>query len=360
MPDPLSVTSKPPVGRRAFLGLTASALAAGVAPAAAKPKITELEPTPIDVIAKPIQSFARGSGTTRFGKLEFRGGLVLSSATEWFGGWSGLTVGADGRKLLAVSDAGAWLTAEIAYDGVRPAGLRAARLGPITAVNGVPLDRERDRDAESVCLIEGTLDRGTVLISFEQNMRIGRFAITERGLSRPTGYLPLPQEARRMIRNKSFEAVTVLRAGRYRGDVVAFAERHKDVRGAHTGWIWAGGKPERLSVAAKGAFDITDAAALPDGGILLLERSFGWLSGVGMRLRRIPANTIAPGALLDGETLIEADMGTEIDNMEAVAVHEGARREIVVTLMSDDNFNGYLQRTILLQFALNDGRAAPA
>jgi hypothetical protein len=35
-----------------------------------------------------------------------------------------------------------------------------------------------------------------------------------------------------------------------------------------------------------------------------------------------------------------------------MAVHQGARGETVVSLISDDNFNGFLQRTVLLQFAL--------
>ena len=38
--------------------------------------------------------------------------------------------------------------------------------------------------------------------------------------------------------------------------------------------------------------------------------------------------------------------------MEGMAVHRGARGETVVSLISDDNFNSFLQRTIFLQFAL--------
>ena len=51
--------------------------------------------------------------------------------------------------------------------------------------------------------------------------------------------------------------------------------------------------------------------------------------------------------------LITADMSSEIDNMEGLAVHTGARGETVLTLISDDNFNALLQRTILLQFTLS-------
>jgi hypothetical protein len=40
--------------------------------------------------------------------------------------------------------------------------------------------------------------------------------------------------------------------------------------------------------------------------------------------------------------------------MEGIAVHRGAGGETVVTLISDDNFNRLLQRTILLQFVLHE------
>jgi hypothetical protein len=101
-----------------------------------------------------------------------------------------------------------------------------------------------------------------------------------------------------------------------------------------------------------GEFDVTGAAGLPDGGILVLERRFRWLEGVRMRLRRVKAGDIRAGAVLAGEVLLEADMGSEIDNMEGIAVHRGARGETVITLVSDDNFNSILQRNLLLQFAL--------
>jgi hypothetical protein len=78
-----------------------------------------------------------------------------------------------------------------------------------------------------------------------------------------------------------------------------------------------------------------------------------------MRLRRIAAGDIRPGATIKGEVLLEADMGYEIDNMEALAIHADANGRTVLTLMSDDNFNGFLQRTLLLQFTLTGESATP-
>jgi hypothetical protein len=288
-------------------------------------------------------------------RLEFVGGLVLNSAVPDFGGWSGLVTSEDGRRLFSVSDRGDWMMADIASDGARPTGLANVLLGEIPAMGGQVLGRGRDRDSESVALLDGTLSRGTLLISFERNHRIGRFPITDRGLAPPVGYLRLAPDARRMSTNKGMEAVTVLRGGPFRGAVVAFAEELYDAARNHTGWIWPAGiasEPQRLNFVNMGDFAVTDAASLPDGSLIILERRFRWLEGVKMRMRLIKAADVKPGALLDGDVLIDADMTSEIDNMEALAVSRDARGQTVLTVMSDNNFNGFLQRSLLLRFVL--------
>lgn len=318
-----------------------------------KPGALDLEPEQIEVIAAPLESFQSAKPEQRrFGRLEWRGGLVLTSPSPNFGGWSGLVIASGGERLLAVSDAGAWLTAEITYSGTRPAGIRNARIGPLLGLGGKRLVRSHDRDAEAVALETGTLSKGTLLVSFERNHRIGRFMVNDRGVSAPAGYLPLPQDAARQNRNQGLEAIATLRAGPLKGAVVGFSERLLDPRGYHTGWIWAGSGPAKVYLVEQGGFDVTDAAALPDGGLIILERRFRWTEGVKFRLRLVRAQDIAPEAVLTGETLIEADMAYEIDNMEGVSAHQGPRGETIITLISDDNFNHLLQRTVLLQFRL--------
>lgn len=314
----------------------------------------------IEVTARRVASFERGNSTRRqFGWLEFLGGLVISSSTKAFGGYSGLILAPDGRRFMTISDEGTWLSGEITYDGLTPTGIQKARVGPIRGVGGRALDKKRDLDAESIALADGTLARGTALIGFERNHRIGRFPIVDGVLQNPTGYLKMPPEAKRMRSNKGFEAVTVMQGGPFKGSAIAFSERYPDNPKQHTGWLWIRGEPQRLGFLDIGEFEVTDAASLGDGTLLLLERRFRWTEGVKMRVRRFQPDQVKPGALMQSDTLIEADLSFEIDNMEGLAVHRGPRGETILTLLSDNNFNSFLQRTILLQFRLGDDTPAP-
>ena len=65
-----------------------------------------------------------------------------------------------------------------------------------------------------------------------------------------------------------------------------------------------------------------------------------------------------PGAKIRGELLFDANLRHQIDNMEGLAVHNGGEDEIIVTMISDNNFNRVLQRTVLLQFALKGADVA--
>jgi len=90
---------------------------------------------------------------------------------------------------------------------------------------------------------------------------------------------------------------------------------------------------------------------LPAGDLLVLERKFSLVDGVGIRIRRIPLAMLAPGAVVDGPSIFEADLGEEIDNMEGIDAHVTPEGDTVLTMVSDDNFSP-IQRTLLLQFTL--------
>jgi hypothetical protein len=335
--------------------VTATALVSiycGVAEAGSKPR-SRLEPIrPVQIDVEPIPSFHRvGDADRRIGKLVWRGGLVLRSPARAFGGYSGIEISEDGLSLLAVSDRGTWLSARMRYRGNHLEGLDDANIGPLRGRNGVPLRRHRDQDAEALRLVSGTLHSGRALVAFERNHRIGLFRIQDGQLREPLSYVRPPM---RLPFNKGIEAVALLHGGRYKGSMVAFAERFIDPNGHHRGWIWIGGKAQPIALTNEDEFDITDAVGLPDGGLIVLERRFRWYEGVQMRLRMIEPTMVRPSAVLSGITLLRADMRYHIDNMEGVALHRDKVGKLVLTVISDDNFNPALQRTLLMQFELPD------
>lgn len=327
----------------------AAALVAGFAgPAAGE------EPRDIRVQAQPLVLDQANPERKRFGKLTWLGGLVLRSSAGGFGGFSGLAVSADGAQLLALSDRTSWVSMSVDTRGAEITGIRDARLGRLE-VREAPDDPEWTRgleDSEALApLTPGQLE-GDYLVAFEGKHRIHRYRFDGADFSPPAGALTLPESALRLPGNKALESLAVLPAGSYRGAAIAFSERRAHISGDSLGWMFRDGKVQTLRLRRIGLFDITDVAALPDGGLIVLERHFaGITQGVFMRLRRIAAEAIAPGARLAGEVLFETESGWMVDNMEALAVHEDSRGRIILTIMSDDNFNP-LQRTLVMRFAL--------
>jgi len=74
-------------------------------------------PVRIDIAARTIDAFNAGAAEQmRFGALEFRGGLELTSSHREFGALSAIRVAADGARFVALTDKGRWLTGRITYD----------------------------------------------------------------------------------------------------------------------------------------------------------------------------------------------------------------------------------------------------
>lgn len=345
--------------KRLMLSLGALAvLTATFALADSKPQMKKLGVGPLTLVSTPIRQFSRSSDAERTGELEWRGGLLLQSAHRNFGGWSGLAMEPDGRRFITVSDAGAWMSGEIMYDAkAHPSGLKNLHIGPLRTQQGTSLQRGRDRDAEAVALASGSLDSGSLLVAFEQNARIARYDFSAKGVSPTRGFLPLPAAARALRSNTGFEALTVLRGGPRKDAVIAFGERLTDGQGNRMGWIWSGDKADPVRLTDIGDFDISDVASLEDGSIIVLERRFRWTEGLQIRLRLVAPEELALSGPMKGKVLMKADLADEIDNMEGLGVSREPDGTLILTMISDDNFNRLLQRTILLQFAYHNDPA---
>ncbi|MBN9453111.1 MAG: esterase-like activity of phytase family protein [Bosea sp.] len=301
---------------------------------------------PVGISARPIAAFEpRRPEQRRFGALQFRSGLVLSSGHPRFGGFSGLARLNGGRDLVAVTDRGYWLTAKVAYRDDKLSALEDGEMAAILGGSGRPLARSGLYDTESLCIHEGV-----AFIGIERKHEIVRFDWARDGVEARARPVPVPPEIKRLPRNRGLEALGVMPVGPLKGALIAIAERSGKEDESTLGAILGGPQPGLFKLARHDGYDITDLAFLPGGDMLVLERWYQPLRGVGMRMRRIAGRDIRPGALVDGQRLIEADLGFEIDNMEGLSVHLEEDKTIL-TLISDDNFS-FLQRTLLLEFEL--------
>jgi hypothetical protein len=307
-------------------------------------------PVSIEVNARQIPNFEpRDRSRTRFGSLEYRSGLVLTSPHRGFGGLSGIRfLDTKGERFLALSDQGTWFTGAIRYSGRSMVALDDVEAAPMLDAEGQPITEKRLwYDTESLAR-----DGSVVYVGLERVNQIMRFDFAKGGTRARGEVLPVPPEVRKLPYNKGLEALVFVPKGQpLAGTLIALSERGLDADGNLVAFLIGGPKPGRFSVRRTDKFDISDAVLLPSGELLILERKFSWFTGINIRIRSLPLKSIAPGALVDGPVLFNADLGHEVDNMEGIDAHVTAEGETVLTLVSDDNFS-MLQRTLLLQFTL--------
>jgi hypothetical protein len=305
-------------------------------------------PISIEVEARPIPWFDRHDhDRVRFGALEYRSGLVLTSAFPRFGGLSGLRLDPKGERFISFSDRGHWFTGRIVYEGRAMIGLADVESAPMRGPDGKPITARGWFDSESIAL-----DGSFVYIGLERVNKVLGFDFSK-GFTRARGeVVPLPKAASKLPNNKGLEALVFVPKGQpLAGTLIAMSERGLDASGNLIAFLVGGPTPGQFSVRRSEEFDISDATLLPTGDLLILDRKFSWLSGIGIRIRRIPLVSVAPGAVIDGPSIFEADLADEVDNMEGIDAHVTAEGETMLTMVSDDNFSP-IQRTLLLQFTL--------
>jgi len=305
-------------------------------------------PTRIAIQSTPIAAFDnRDLSRTRFGGLEFRGGLALTAAYEPFGGISTIHVEPDGSHFLAATDNGSWLRGRIVYRDGKPAGIADAEMAPVLGPDGKPLAARGWYDVESLTEIDGML-----YIGIERVEQIVRFNYGRDGLLARGEPIAVPPDFKTFVYNKSLECLAAAPKGApLAGSLIVVTEHSLDSAGNNRSFLIKGGHVDRFSVARSDDYDISDCTILPPGDLLLLERRYSPPLGLAMRIRRVPLASIQPDALVDGKPLIEADLAYQLDNMEGIAVHRNAGGETIITLVSDDNFS-VIQRNLLLQFTL--------
>lgn len=314
---------------------------------------------PADIAARitvrPLPNFSISeSGKVRFGQLVYVGGFEVRADRREVGGLSGLVISNAGRGFLSLSDDGFMVHANIDRDASgRPVGLSSASIRRLQTLKGpLPLNKQLS-DTESFDLYtEGS--RAFGVVSFEQRPNVMIGPLGADGFIGPLTAINLPKEVSRLQINRGLESVAALPAGnRFGGRFIILAEGAE--RGATTsnqpGWMIGGKAPLAFRIHRLGDYDLTDAKVGPDGRLYVLERSFSFLKGIRCRIRAFRLTDIRPGALIDGDTLMEASMSEEIDNMEGLSIWRTPGGETRISLISDDN-HAFIQRTLYLEFRL--------
>ncbi len=302
----------------------------------------------IDIYASRISQFRIGSDQTTFGPFEFVGGLEMTSGSRDFGGLSGFRFRTPGSDFVGVADTGFWYFGTVERDAEgRPENFGDFRMVRIVDADGHPIEDKWDSDAEGIA-VKGDL----ATVSFERAARISEFRLRPDDMQGAIRDLDFLVPATELRRNKGFETVAYApQNGPLAGARVAIAERSIDKKGNIFAAVLEGPRKGVFKVARRDGFDISDGVFLPDGDMLLLERSYAVTQGVRLRLRRLKVDTIRPGGLADGPVLMDADMSYQIDNMEGIDVWKRADGATMVSMVSDDN-QSLLQRNLYLEFRM--------
>lgn len=298
----------------------------------------------IDVSAQQITQFQIGRDDTMFGPLEFVGGLELTSWSRNLGALSSFRFLKPGSDFIGVADTGFWFFGTIVRDAEqRPSGIENFRMVQMVDGSGQALEKKWMVDAEGLAVKDGV-----ATVGFERNHRVAQFRIDPDNMKAAFRELDFLIPKNELRQNRGFETVVHNNAG----GLVVVSEKSLDKDGNIFAAIIEGPNKGIFTVKRDGEFDITDGAFLPDGDLLLLERSFSMASGVKMRLRRIDGDSIAKGSVADGPVLFEANMGYQIDNMEGLDVWQRDDGAQMVSIISDDN-HSILQRNLYLEFILH-------
>ncbi len=318
---------------RILLLLAASPLLATFAPASlfSKPE----PPASTRLSFEAVRLDETNPARRAVGRLQYLGGWVVRSNDRRFGGISAMHV--EAATVTAVSDAGTVI--RFGLPGTRP---QSGDIFPLPQGPGSSGVKE-DRDAESMAV-----HKRKVWVTFEGRDEVWRYA---RASWKPESHAA-PPDMKKWPFNGGGEAMLRLNDGRF----LIFKEGGEGNGGTTEVLLFdsdpavPASRVTRLWYRPPNGYKITDAALLPDGRMLYLNRRFAFTEGMSAKLTMGPKPVLKPDAILSGAEIARLEPPLTVDNMEALSITQENGRSIL-WIASDDNFVP-LQRTLLLKFAL--------
>ncbi|MES2288739.1 MAG: esterase-like activity of phytase family protein [Pseudomonadota bacterium] len=291
----------------------------------------------IVVRSVPVTLDTSDATRTRVGAFTLLGGWRLSGVSPQFGGWSALHI--DGDRVTSIGDAGTVLR------------FRLTRFGRAVdaRIDSLPLscgqdDDNRTRDSESL-----TGDGRDWWVGYESETRICRISADfRRGEA-----VYQPRLMANWRRTRGPEAMVRLRDGRF----LVFAEMAPVGMDERPLLVFSGDPTDprtpvtALSYRPPEGFSPTDAAELPDGRIMVLNRRFTIWNLFTSAVSIIDPAQFAAGKVATGPVVARFERPLISDNFEGLAItQEGGRT--IAWIISDDNQMTW-QATYLLKFALD-------
>lgn len=277
---------------------------------------------------------------SRAGALVYLGGLHLASDDRAFGGFSAIEV--DGDRFTLLSDGGNIVRFRMGSD-LRPFALAYGDLpdGPGTGWS------KWDRDSESLARDPAS---GRVWIGFERYNAIWRY---DRWLARAERHTQ-PAAMADWAVGGGPEAMVRLRSGAF----LVFSEtrRPEGRRDARVGLRFAGDPtepgppPMRFAYLPPQGYNPVDAAELPDGRLLVLNRDFSPLGLFTAKVTIVDLAGLAEGAVVRGREIATLAPPLLHDNFEGIAITR-EKTETIVWIVSDDN-SQFWEKSLLLKFRL--------
>lgn len=303
-----------------------------------------------NIALRPLTLDPAHPGPRRIGPLTFLNAWELGSGNNDFGGISALTALSDGR-FIGLSDAGTVIGFGLKGD------VRADR--PFIAPLPTPIigkTKYLDRDTEGITYDAAT---GRFWISYEGRHAIRRFTPS---LAR-TDAKVTPIEMRKWGSNKGGETIVRMADGRFIILSEKFDMPAGPMQDSYMGLMFSGDPVEPgtqhfvFGYRPPNGYMPTDGTQLPDGRLLILNRSISFPNGFAAKLVIIDPAAIKQDEVLSGEVIVTLAAPLLIDNMEGITTTQENGRTII-WMISDNNFNAW-QRTILMKFALTEDTKKP-
>lgn len=275
-----------------------------------------------------------------FAPVEHQRAQLLSSYTwrgtgDWFGGFSGLELSADGNSFVAITDKGHIVAGTLERENDLLRNLAVTEFAHLLDVEGEPVVHPRT-DAEGLAIA----DDGLINISFEGVARVWNYA----SFDQPAQWSSYRMGWRALGTNGGLEALAIDGTGMLWTVAEVTGKKAKSTlvytRRPNEKW------KQTYVLPVSERFRPVGADFGPDGKLYLLERDlypFGFRS-------RVRVLTLSEEGIRSQETVLETPLGRH-DNLEGIAVWVDTQARTRLTLVSDNNFLP-VQKTEIVEFWL--------